>query len=88
MEYVVLPNTDLKVSRVCLGTMQFAGSVEGGRKDVTWGDIDQPTVTATVVAALNAGINFSTPLRRMAKAVRRSARSARRSPSAVGAPRR
>ena len=54
MEYVTLPGTDLKVSRICLGTMQFAGSVEAGTTDVTWGAMDQPTVNATVKAALEA----------------------------------
>jgi myo-inositol catabolism protein IolS len=58
MEYTTIPNTDLNVSRICLGTMQFAGSVEGGTSDVTWGSIDQATVNATVQAALDAGVNF------------------------------
>lgn len=48
MEYVTIPGTELEVSRVCLGTMQFAGSVEEGTYDVTWGAIDQDTVNATV----------------------------------------
>ena len=58
MEYTTLPGTDLRVSRICLGTMQFAGSVEEGTSDVTWGQIDQETVNATVQEACNAGINF------------------------------
>ena len=33
MEKITLPGTDLEVSRVCLGTMQFAGSVEEGERD-------------------------------------------------------
>lgn len=55
---VTLPGTDLSVSRVCLGTMQFAGSEELGKEDVTWGKTNQQTVNETVVAALDAGINF------------------------------
>ena len=35
MEYVILPGTDLRVSRLCLGTMQLAGSVEKGTSDVS-----------------------------------------------------
>ena len=64
MEYVTLPGTDLKVSRICVGTMQFAGSVESGTTDVTWGQIDQDTVNATVRRAIAAGVNFfdGTPL--------------------------
>ena len=58
MEYVTLPGTDLTVSRICLGTMQFAGSIEEGTSDVTWGAIDQHTVNATVEAAIDCGVNF------------------------------
>jgi aryl-alcohol dehydrogenase-like predicted oxidoreductase len=58
MQYVILPGTDLRVSRLCLGTMQFAGSVEKGTSDVTWGSVDESTATATVLAALDLGINF------------------------------
>ena len=36
METITLPRTDLTVSRVCLGTMQFAGSKEAGTCDKTW----------------------------------------------------
>ncbi len=50
MEYITLPGTDLKVSRICLGTMQFSNSWE-------W-PCDQPTATAVVDAALAAGVNF------------------------------
>jgi aryl-alcohol dehydrogenase-like predicted oxidoreductase len=58
MQYITLPGTDLRVSRLCLGTMQFAGSVEKGTSDVTWGAIDESTATATILAALDLGINF------------------------------
>lgn len=50
MEYITLPGTDLKVSRICLGTMQFSNSWE-------W-PCDQATATAVVDAALAAGVNF------------------------------
>ena len=50
MEYITLPGTGLKVSRVCLGTMQFSNSWE-------W-PCDQATATAVVNAAISAGINF------------------------------
>ena len=56
MEKCVLGQTDLVVSRVCLGTMQFSGSSEAS--DATWGAMDQATVQETVQAALDAGINF------------------------------
>ena len=50
MEYITLPGTDLKVSRICLGTMQFSNSWE-------W-PCDQATATAVVDAAIKAGVNF------------------------------
>ena len=50
MEYITLPGTELKVSRICLGTMQFSNSWE-------W-PCDQATATAVVDAAINEGINF------------------------------
>jgi aryl-alcohol dehydrogenase-like predicted oxidoreductase len=40
MEYITLPGTSLRVSRICLGTMQFSNSWE-------W-PCDQATATATV----------------------------------------
>eukprot|EP00929_Paragymnodinium_shiwhaense_P018925 TRINITY_DN13065_c0_g1_i1.p1 TRINITY_DN13065_c0_g1~~TRINITY_DN13065_c0_g1_i1.p1 ORF type:complete len:406 (-),score=48.92 TRINITY_DN13065_c0_g1_i1:106-1323(-) len=58
MPRIVLPGTELEVSRVCLGTMQLAGSVEAGSIDVTWGAVSQETATATILAALRGGINF------------------------------
>ena len=50
MEYITLPGTNLRVSRICLGTQQFANSWE-------W-PMDHAPATATVVAALDVGINF------------------------------
>lgn len=50
MEYITLPGTELKVSRICLGTMQFSNSWE-------W-PCDQATATAVVDAAIQEGINF------------------------------
>ena len=58
MDMITLPLTDLRVSRICLGTMQLAGSIEAGSCDVTWGAVDAATATATVLAALDCGINF------------------------------
>jgi hypothetical protein len=48
MEFITLPGTELKVSRICLGTMQFSNSWE-------W-PCDQATATAVVEAALGAGV--------------------------------
>lgn len=56
MEYITLGSTDLRVSRICLGTMQFAGS--GDKPDTTWGSITQQEVTDTIGAVLAAGVNF------------------------------
>ena len=56
LKRMVLPKTTLEVSQVCLGTMQFAGSVEQGTSDTTWGATDQATVNATVEAALSSGL--------------------------------
>ena len=50
MDYITLPGTSLRVSRICLGTQQFANSWE-------W-PMDQATASAVVSAALDAGINF------------------------------
>jgi len=58
MEYVTIPGTDLRVSRICMGTMQFSGSVDEGTVDVTWGSMSQESVNETVKAALDSGINF------------------------------
>ena len=51
MARVLLPGTNLHVSRVCLGTMQFAG-FPGHEAPA------QELVTATVKSALDSGINF------------------------------
>ena len=58
MDYVTLPGTDLKVSRVCLGTWQLAGSVEKNTSDVTFGAVTQPEAEAIIAAAIESGINF------------------------------
>lgn len=58
MKYANIPGTDLLVSRVCLGTMQFSGSTDEGTVDVTWGAMSQEAVNETVDAALDCGINF------------------------------
>eukprot|EP00930_Biecheleria_cincta_P082391 TRINITY_DN72129_c0_g1_i1.p1 TRINITY_DN72129_c0_g1~~TRINITY_DN72129_c0_g1_i1.p1 ORF type:complete len:373 (-),score=70.41 TRINITY_DN72129_c0_g1_i1:50-1126(-) len=58
MEYITIPGTDLRVSRICLGTMQFSGSVDEGTVDITWGAMSQADVNETVSAALECGINF------------------------------
>ena len=58
MDYVTLPGTELRVSRVCLGTWQLAGSVENGTSDITFGSVTQEDAQAIVAAALETGINF------------------------------
>eukprot|EP01043_Picozoa_sp_COSAG02_P049954 COSAG02_NODE_5074_length_4664_cov_17.061117_3_plen_160_part_00 len=60
MQYITLPGTDLRVSRVCLGTQQLSGSADDDSvgRDFTWGAVDQETATRTVGAAIEAGINF------------------------------
>lgn len=58
MVYTSLPGTSLRVSRICLGTMQFSGSTDEGTVDVTWGAMSQEAVNETVHAALACGINF------------------------------
>ena len=50
MEYITLPGTELKVSRICLGTMQFSNSWE-------W-PCTQAQATAVVDAAMASGVNF------------------------------
>jgi len=51
MEMIALPRTALRVSRVCLGTMQFAAFPGHPAPS-------QQTVTATVKAAIDSGVNF------------------------------
>eukprot|EP00005_Dracoamoeba_jomungandri_P002947 CAMPEP_0174255228 /NCGR_PEP_ID=MMETSP0439-20130205/4563_1 /TAXON_ID=0 /ORGANISM="Stereomyxa ramosa, Strain Chinc5" /LENGTH=342 /DNA_ID=CAMNT_0015337307 /DNA_START=1 /DNA_END=1026 /DNA_ORIENTATION=- len=53
MEYITLPQTDLRVSRICLGTWQFSG-----KGDNTWDEIPQDTANEIVQTALDNGINF------------------------------
>lgn len=54
MKYKVLGNTGLKVSTLCLGTMNFGG--RGHFKVI--GNLDQPEVDAQMKFAVDAGINF------------------------------
>jgi aryl-alcohol dehydrogenase-like predicted oxidoreductase len=49
-EFVQIPETQLKVSRVALGTWAMGGSM--------WGGTDQREAIATIHAALNQGINL------------------------------
>ena len=60
MQYITLPRTELRGSRVCLGTQQLSGSADDDSvgRDFTWGAIDQETATKTVGAAIDAGVNF------------------------------
>lgn len=48
IEYTNLGDTDLEVSRVCLGTWQFGGD---------WGSVDEATAKQIVERALELGIN-------------------------------
>ena len=50
MEYVTLKNSDLRVSRLCMG-----GCPMGGHG---WGDVQEGELIAAVHAALDRGINF------------------------------
>lgn len=50
MEYITLKNSDLKVSRMCLGGWLF-----GGKR---WGKVDTEESIATIQAALDSGISF------------------------------
>ncbi len=54
MKYKVLGNTGLKVSTLCLGTMNFGG--RGHFK--VMGNLDQPAVDEQIKFAVDAGINF------------------------------
>ncbi|HXC22045.1 MAG TPA: aldo/keto reductase, partial [Steroidobacteraceae bacterium] len=49
-EFVAIPNTQLKVSRVALGTWAIGGWM--------WGGTDQRESIATIHAALHQGINL------------------------------
>ena len=50
MEYITLKNTDLQVSRVCMG-----GCPMGGHG---WGNVQEQELLDAVNAALDNGINF------------------------------
>lgn len=50
MEYIVLKNSDLKVSRICIG-----GDPMGGH---AWGNTDEKELIDAVQAAIDLGINF------------------------------
>ena len=54
MEYIQLGNSDLKVSRICLGCMGF-GDAKNGQH--TW-TIDEQHTREIVKKALDEGINF------------------------------
>jgi aryl-alcohol dehydrogenase-like predicted oxidoreductase len=54
MKYVLLGNTGLKVSELCLGTMTFGG--KGWAKFI--GNLDQDAVDKVVKRSIDAGINF------------------------------
>lgn len=49
MMYTTLPGTDLKVSRICLGTWQF----NGGKADITWGGQDEKVKYLLVASSLS-----------------------------------
>ena len=51
MQLVTLPNTDLQVSKLCFGCWGIAS-------DFHWGDRDPVQSTATINAAIDAGVNF------------------------------
>ena len=54
MEYVKLGNSDLKVSRICLGCMSFGESNVGAHSWV----LDQEKTDEMIKRALELGINF------------------------------
>ncbi|MDO4467683.1 MAG: aldo/keto reductase [Bacillota bacterium] len=54
MNYITLPNTDLKVSKVCLGCMGFGDAQKGMHK---W-TLDYDHTKEIIEQALKAGINF------------------------------
>ena len=54
MEYVKLGNSDLKVSRICLGCMSFGEVVPGFHSWV----LDQEKTNEIIKRALELGINF------------------------------
>lgn len=50
MEYTTLKNTDIKVSRLCMGGCPMGG--------YGWGAVDEGELIASVRAALDCGVNF------------------------------
>lgn len=54
MEYTKLGNTDLKVSRICLGCMGFGNAATGQH---SW-TVDEDSSRAIIKRALELGINF------------------------------
>lgn len=54
MEYANLGNTDIKVSRVCIGGMSFGKVFPDFHQWV----IDQPATQAVIKRALELGVNF------------------------------
>ena len=57
MEYVTLPHTDLRVSRLCLGCQQFSSAGATATHKI-WDSMDEDVALATVKEALDSGINF------------------------------
>ena len=54
MDYVNLGNSDLEVSRICLGCMGFG---DAGNGQHSW-TIDEPSSREIIKLALEQGINF------------------------------
>lgn len=54
MEYTKLGNSELNVSRICLGCMGFGDAAEGGH---TWA-VDEKSSNAIIKRALELGVNF------------------------------
>ena len=63
MEYIILKNSDLKVSRICMGGCPLG--------QYGWGAVEEQELLRTVQAALDAGITFSTRQTPMVLALRR-----------------
>lgn len=58
MDYLVLENTTLKVSRLCMGGCPMGG--------YGWGSVREDELLAAIHAALDVGVNFLIPLIHMA----------------------
>ena len=50
MEYITLKNSDLKVSRICIGGCPMGG--------YGWGDVREKELIQAVNTALDNGVNF------------------------------